>query len=170
MLHFDSVLCLCHVKKALLGSSKMSRGHDDWVIVLQYSTKPLCVFQTCFFLFVCFFCFRDKQWHHQRQESREAGNRSRKSHETVWWKLKTLPLAHRHHLSYPFSLQLMWSDNVMISECSHSSGVSYEFARRLTVCGSFQSDRTQTHRGCWFSCPSRLTLVMLHIHCLCLSS
>lgn len=129
---------------------------------LAVSTKPLCVSFKPVFFFAAF-CDIIKE-----TRAGLAGNRGGKSHETVWWKLKTLPLARRHHLCYPPSLQLMWSDNVMISECSHSSGVAYEFApkthrlrflsarrntntRRLLVLLSvwFDSDRvTYTHRLC----------------------
>lgn len=66
--------------------------------------------------------------------------------------LTPLSLAHKHSPSYSFSLQLMWSDTVMISECSHSSGDLYKFT---------QSDRTQTHRAFRFFCPSGLTPVLL---------
>lgn len=50
--------------------------------------------------------------------------------------LFSVPLTRKHKPSSSFSLQLMWSDSVMISECSHSSGDVFEFT---------ESDRTQTH-------------------------
>lgn len=84
---------------------------------------------------------RNRRWGRQRERETAGGE----NHTGLFDKNSSsphlFPHAHKRSLSYSFSLELMWSDNVMISECYHSPGVFYRFTQRVTGCSSFSQTK-----------------------------